>query len=974
MPKAAQNASHPSSSNPLAGQSSHPNVLRRNQVCPHGWWFRSADLISSRPCPRSSPVLLGLSPGETGQKSISALKLDTDLISCRQKCDAKRPCSTCVRSYNHAVSHAPAGTEQPPVLECTFDEPPEHNSGTDAPKTKYERLESRIAELEGLLREKELTERRASSSASPSTATLSATDDIHMPHEGLSQLRNSFNHSPEIAIISSAVQTATSGMGPSLGTDMDLIWSQWPQNLPEAELLKHLVDAFFVFHPHARRLFHYSSFMACLALPPNHPRFPSTPVLHAICAVGALFTPAVTSPPPLSFAEMSPEYIFTQRHRQKEDRPVTFAEVQAKFAKETAGKLEYLGMDLLQVLQIGIIGHTPGTFPLINVVASLQLRPSHTFRYRWAELFLNCAHSLRLCVPLGLNVCPPFHTISKSYRPVSVVPAAKSVVEDETRRNAFWFAYAMERQHGCSNAWALSLDDQDVTQLLPVRSDQFEQGVLVPPKERHMRITLFRARHYAGEDASSSPVVDANEPIDPRRSTAFIELDRTTSNFLLLFPPQLKSPIQGNVVDPTLFAAIFMGHISNIILHEPHADVRRAGCISALKMLTAARAVTDMVCNVWSTSFDISLFEPFISFCFFATGRVFARFLQAAVEQNSVEQITPLSQEFDIIRTACHQMSQRHTIAHCFTKMLDDLLDNVRGSSVIEQNEPTLTRHVSIREISIPSNPLQAAYEVFQESVAYRDRNTIADVFDSLSYLDYGVVPQENSIFGPVVETYNALRELQNGFVQGEITLKIQHCLVTRRGVDLSDIDCVMSHEQALGQCQAFLSKYLPKASKKKMDSTAAAAEALIKCPDATKSAAICSKICVSMFEGLQLLREGIQDEQINFTRFYVIAKNPYTRIPCPLPSPCVHALLRITRATTGAPKMTKLFEQLENNMKVTRVDRRPHISGAPFEDVYFIEVQRLDDENASSWSHIVDCAASSARSRNMEVAVLGVW
>ncbi|THV08166.1 hypothetical protein K435DRAFT_1844 [Dendrothele bispora CBS 962.96] len=37
-------------------------------------------------------------------------------------------------------------------------------------------------------------------------------------------------------------------------------------------------------------------------------------------------------------------------------------------------------------------------------------------------------------------------------------------------------------------------------------------------------------------------------------------------------------------------------------------------------------------------------------FCFFATGRVFARFLQAAVEQNSVEQITPLSQEFDIIR------------------------------------------------------------------------------------------------------------------------------------------------------------------------------------------------------------------------------------------------------------------------------------------------------------------------------------
>jgi len=41
----------------------------------------------------------------------------------------------------------------------------------------------------------------------------------------------------------------------------------------------------------------------------------------------------------------------------------------------------------------------------------------------------------------------------------------------------FWLAYATERQHGCGNGWALSLDDQDVSQLLPVRGDQYEQGV-----------------------------------------------------------------------------------------------------------------------------------------------------------------------------------------------------------------------------------------------------------------------------------------------------------------------------------------------------------------------------------------------------------------------------------------------------------------------------------------------------------------
>ena len=57
--------------------------------------------------------------------------------------------------------------------------------------------------------------------------------------------------------------------------------------------------------------------------------------------------------------------------------------------------------------------------------------------------------------------------------------AARTVVEDETRRNSFWLAYATERQYGCGNGWALFLDDQDVSQLLPVRGDQFELGASV---------------------------------------------------------------------------------------------------------------------------------------------------------------------------------------------------------------------------------------------------------------------------------------------------------------------------------------------------------------------------------------------------------------------------------------------------------------------------------------------------------------
>lgn len=52
---------------------------------------------------------------------------------------------------------------------------------------------------------------------------------------------------------------------------------------------------------------------------------------------------------------------------------------------------------------------------------------------------------------------------------------------------------------------------------------------------------------------------------------------------------------------------------AQISLHEPHADVKARGCISALKILSATRSIIDLIYLTWSTSFDMSLFEPFIS-------------------------------------------------------------------------------------------------------------------------------------------------------------------------------------------------------------------------------------------------------------------------------------------------------------------------------------------------------------------------
>lgn len=95
---------------------------------------------------------------------------------------------------------------------------------------------------------------------------------------------------------------------------------------------------------------------------------------------------------------------------------------------------------------------------------------------------------------MGLNTCPPF-TCLPTIDSTFVLPPARTVVEDEMRRNAFWLAYTQERHFACANSWALSLDNQDISQLLPVRKDQFEAMVNVPSINFHNVYTVSDFGH-----------------------------------------------------------------------------------------------------------------------------------------------------------------------------------------------------------------------------------------------------------------------------------------------------------------------------------------------------------------------------------------------------------------------------------------------------------------------------------------------
>jgi hypothetical protein len=76
----------------------------------------------------------------------------------------------------------------------------------------------------------------------------------------------------------------------------------------------------------------------------------------------------------------------------------------------------------------------------------------------------------------------------------------------------------------------------------------------------------YRARYFA-KDLDYTPTASApigcriSDVLDPRSTAAFIEVDNLVSSFRSSFPPDMRNPINGNVVDVHLFTACTIPHM-----------------------------------------------------------------------------------------------------------------------------------------------------------------------------------------------------------------------------------------------------------------------------------------------------------------------------------------------------------------------------------------------------------------------------
>lgn len=193
---------------------------------------------------------------------------------------------------------------------------------------------------------------------------------------------------------------------------------------------------------------------------------------------------------------------------------------------------------------------------------------------------------------------------------------------------------------------------------------------------------------------------------------------------------------------------------------------------------------------------------------------------------------------------------------------------------------------------------------------------------------DFAVLPIENSTAGIVSEIYDLLVEFEN-YIVGEQIIQVCHCLLGVPGARIQDIRTVYSHPQSLMQSSRFLSGYDWKQIS--MQNNAFAAQKVAKEGDPSQ-AAIASEYAARVY-GLEVLRQGVNQEQDNSTRFIIVTNQKIFRKDAGKVSIC----FELPHQSGSLYHMLSHF--IYNNLNMCRIESRP-IEDRSWEYRFFIDFE----------------------------------
>jgi len=229
-------------------------------------------------------------------------------------------------------------------------------------------------------------------------------------------------------------------------------------------------------------------------------------------------------------------------------------------------------------------------------------------------------------------------------------------------------------------------------------------------------------------------------------------------------------------------------------------------------------------------------------------------------------------------------------------------------------------------------------------SVKQFEQKPLLNIKTIINYLNnndcsVAVVPVENSIEGVVRETLDTLLNVNSNIqICAETVIPINHCVVSKSG-SIEKIKKIISHPQALAQCQNFISTYFSNEIELiEKSSTSKAAKELLELDETY--AAIANKKTAELYK-LNVLAKNINDELDNKTRFIFLSQGKTASTGNDKTS-----IAFATKNQSGAlVKVLNVFDSL--NINLLYIDSRPskkHLG----EYVFFVDFEgHIEDESS---------------------------
>lgn len=227
------------------------------------------------------------------------------------------------------------------------------------------------------------------------------------------------------------------------------------------------------------------------------------------------------------------------------------------------------------------------------------------------------------------------------------------------------------------------------------------------------------------------------------------------------------------------------------------------------------------------------------------------------------------------------------------------------------------------------------------------------------------LVPIENSIEGSVRQTLDTLAfEARGVTIAGEHDYRVRVHLIGRDGVAIEEVDAVLSHPQPLAQCARFLRENLPEVERRAVSSTAAAVRMVSE--SARPWAALGARAAAALY-GCTILREGVEDEAENVTRFVWIApQGEEVEAPAGAPRKTSLVFSELGEDHPGA-LVNALAEFSERGVNMSRIESRPLRQGLG-RYMFFCDLEGGIDDPA------VAAAMEALRAKAESVRILGSY